>query len=191
MKQPRVEIKDYSITYFNCIAAFKAPYHWTSVKGGAHTHFIDSLAIHASMKRVWALPLIALRRFNTQWCDRNTQWNNLRFLHGTITYAIVDAYLLGQCNPVQPTIYWTGLDRFRLSHYNKSDCWYESKHSYQSECVTWAVLHVAITFLGLAPSCFQKSLSPAEKSTDSRSNSSHSLYFSSWTNERDLKASFF
>ena len=39
MWQSRVEIKDYSIAYFDCIAAFKAPYRWTSVKGKAHMHF--------------------------------------------------------------------------------------------------------------------------------------------------------
>ena len=44
--QSRVEIEDYIVTYFDCIAAFKAPYHWTSVKGGAHKCFVDSLDIH-------------------------------------------------------------------------------------------------------------------------------------------------
>ena len=32
--------------YFDCIAAFKAPYCWTSIKGGAHTRFVDSLDIY-------------------------------------------------------------------------------------------------------------------------------------------------
>ena len=52
MQQSRVEIKGYSVAYFDRIAAFEAPYRWTSVKGGAHMRFIDSLDIHASTKRV-------------------------------------------------------------------------------------------------------------------------------------------
>ena len=41
--QSRVEIEGYSIAYFDRIAAFKAPYRWTSVKGRARMRFIDSL----------------------------------------------------------------------------------------------------------------------------------------------------
>ena len=48
--QSRVEIEDYSIVYFDCVAAFKVPYHRTSVEGEAHMRFIGSLDIHASMK---------------------------------------------------------------------------------------------------------------------------------------------
>ena len=50
--QFRVEIEGYSVAYFDRIAAFGAPYHYTSVKGGAHMHFMDLLDIHASMKHV-------------------------------------------------------------------------------------------------------------------------------------------
>ena len=69
MWQSRVEIEDYSIAYFDQIAVFEVPYRWTSVKGGAHMCFIDSLDIHTSTrfvdawiandstKRVWAPPL--------------------------------------------------------------------------------------------------------------------------------------
>ena len=53
----RVEIEGYSVAYFDRIAAFEAPYHWTSVKGEAHMRFVDSLVIHTSTKRVWATPL--------------------------------------------------------------------------------------------------------------------------------------
>ena len=35
MWQSCVEIEGYSVTYFDCIAAFKVPYHWTSVTGWA------------------------------------------------------------------------------------------------------------------------------------------------------------
>ena len=63
MWQSRVEIEGYSITYFDCIAAFEAPYRWTSVKGGAHTHFVDSSDIHASTLHVWAPPLTEVQRY--------------------------------------------------------------------------------------------------------------------------------
>ena len=64
-----VEIEDYSVAYFDRIAAFKVPYRWTSIKGRAHTRFVDSLHIRASTKHVhvWALPLIKV-----QWYDA---WN--------------------------------------------------------------------------------------------------------------------
>ena len=61
--QSRVEIKGYSVTYFNRIAAFKAPYCWTSVKGGAHLHFVDSLDIHASTKHIWTPPLTEVQQY--------------------------------------------------------------------------------------------------------------------------------
>lgn len=48
---------NYCSAYFVCIAAFEAPYHWTFFKGGARTHFVDSLDSHASTKCVGAPPL--------------------------------------------------------------------------------------------------------------------------------------
>ena len=63
MWQSRVEIEGYFVAYFDRFAAFKVPYRWTSVKGGAHMRFIDSLDIHASAKHVWALPLTGVQRY--------------------------------------------------------------------------------------------------------------------------------
>ena len=63
MWQSRVEIEGYSVAYFDRIAAFKAPYRWTSIKGGAHMRFVDSLDIHASTKHVWAPPLTEVQRY--------------------------------------------------------------------------------------------------------------------------------
>ena len=57
MQQSRVEIKGYSVSYFDHIATFEVLCRWTSVKGGAHMHFVDLLDIHASTKHVWAPPL--------------------------------------------------------------------------------------------------------------------------------------
>ena len=45
MWQSRVEIKDHSVTHFDCIAVFEVPYCWTSVKGGVHTCFVDTWTI--------------------------------------------------------------------------------------------------------------------------------------------------
>ena len=47
MWQSQVEIKHYSVAYFDHITAFKVLYHSTSVKGGAHTHYVDLLGIDA------------------------------------------------------------------------------------------------------------------------------------------------
>ena len=64
MLQSLVEIKDYSVMYFDCSAAFKAMYRWTSVKDGAHMRLVDSLDIHASMNHVWAPPLMEVQRYS-------------------------------------------------------------------------------------------------------------------------------
>ena len=63
MWQSRVEIEGYSVAYFDHIVAFEVPYRWTSIKGGDHMRFVDSLAIHASTKRVWALPLVEVQQY--------------------------------------------------------------------------------------------------------------------------------
>ena len=63
MWQSRVEIEGYSVAYFDRIATFEAPYRWTSVKGGAHMRYVDSLDIHASTKRIWAPPLTEVQRY--------------------------------------------------------------------------------------------------------------------------------
>ena len=90
MLQSCVEIEGYSVAHFNWIVAFEVPYRWIFVKGWAHMHFVDSLDIHASMKCVWAPPLMEVQRYGLrpQWCDWNTWQKNFRFLHGTATYVI-------------------------------------------------------------------------------------------------------
>ena len=51
--QFHIESADYySAMYFNCSAAFEVPYCCTSVKGGAHTCFVNLLDIHASTKHI-------------------------------------------------------------------------------------------------------------------------------------------
>ena len=54
MRHSRVETKGYSVTYFDRIAAFKAPYRWTSAKGGAHTCLVDAWISNKSMECIWA-----------------------------------------------------------------------------------------------------------------------------------------
>ena len=39
--QSRVQIKDYTAVYFDRIATFKVPYHWTFIKGRAHTYVLN------------------------------------------------------------------------------------------------------------------------------------------------------
>ena len=78
----------YFVTYFNRIAVFEAPYRWTSIKGEAHTQFVDAWISNESMKYIWAPPLTkfsntALRR---QQCNQN-MWITLVFLHGIATHA--------------------------------------------------------------------------------------------------------
>ena len=56
MWQSRVEIKGYSVMYFDHIAVFEALYRWTSVKGGARMCFMDALISNESTKHIWAPP---------------------------------------------------------------------------------------------------------------------------------------
>ena len=85
----RVRIKGYSFSYFNRIAVFVMPYHWTFVKGGTRTYFIDAWVSNESTKHIWAPPLTEVQRYSalTQRCNRNLWQNNLRFLHGTATFV--------------------------------------------------------------------------------------------------------
>ena len=41
MWQSRVEIEHYSVAYFDCITVFEVLYRSTSIKDGAHTHYVD------------------------------------------------------------------------------------------------------------------------------------------------------
>ena len=52
MWQSWVEIKHYSVAYFDRVTAFKVLQPGTSVKGGAHMHYVDLSGIHASSLRV-------------------------------------------------------------------------------------------------------------------------------------------
>ena len=56
MWQSHVEIKDYSVTYFDCIAAFETPYRWSSIKGGAHV-LCRCVWISTSLRSIRTLPL--------------------------------------------------------------------------------------------------------------------------------------
>ena len=64
------------------IVAFEVPYHWTSIKGGAHTCFIDVRISNKSTKHVWAPPLTEVQWYsalNAAICDRNTQRTGIIF----------------------------------------------------------------------------------------------------------------
>ena len=60
MWQSCVKIEGYAITYFDRIAAL---YRWTSVKGGAHACFVDSLDAYACMYCAWAPPLTQVQQY--------------------------------------------------------------------------------------------------------------------------------
>ena len=63
MRQTRVEIEDYSAANFDCSTVFKAPYHLTSIKSGAHMDFVNLSDIHTPTKHVWALPLTEVQQY--------------------------------------------------------------------------------------------------------------------------------
>ena len=52
-----------SVAYFDHIAVFEVPYCWTSVKGGAHTRFMDVWIAHEATKHKWAPPFTEVQRY--------------------------------------------------------------------------------------------------------------------------------
>ena len=70
-----------AIVYFDRITVFGVPYHWTSSKNGAHMGFVD-LYLRCTYEPQYGTPNTAKR-------SKCVQPNNLRFLHGTVTFALV------------------------------------------------------------------------------------------------------
>ena len=62
----------------SCIAAFEAPYCWTSVKGWAHTCFVDAWISNKSTKRIWAPPLTEVQWYGASkaamWSKYTTEY---------------------------------------------------------------------------------------------------------------------
>ena len=83
LSQSHVGIENYSVVYFKCITAFKVRYHWSSVEGRAHMHFVNSLDIYTSAKHIWAPHVQQYNASNTV-----MRRNNLPFLHGTVTFGL-------------------------------------------------------------------------------------------------------
>ena len=50
MWQSHVKIEGYSVAYFDCITVFEVLYRWTSIKGGAHTCFVDLMNLQSTYK---------------------------------------------------------------------------------------------------------------------------------------------
>ena len=82
----------YSIAYYmyNHITAFKAPYLWTSVKGGAQTCCANAATINATTYASYMSPTLKWKFrdivFLTKWLDQNTQ-RNVFFPPGTVTHT--------------------------------------------------------------------------------------------------------
>ena len=72
MWQSHVEIEGYSVAYFDRIAAFKAPYHWTSIKGGAHMRFVEYSCIYEARMSS------ALNESSAIWCFKHSKAIEIR-----------------------------------------------------------------------------------------------------------------
>ena len=55
MWQSQVENAHYSVAYLDCITAFRVPYLRTSVKGGAHTFYLEVSNIEAPTRAYGSL----------------------------------------------------------------------------------------------------------------------------------------
>ena len=91
MWQSRVEIKVHFDAYFNCTAAFQAPYQ-TSIKGRAHMHFLDVQISNKSMKWEWAPPLTEVHQYSASKVAMWSKWNNLLFQHELPTHFYPSSY---------------------------------------------------------------------------------------------------
>ena len=80
--QSRVGIEGYSVAYFDRITAFEAPYRWTSIKGGAHTHFVDAWISNESTKCIWAPPLTEAQRYGTSTAAKRSKYATVDFYTG-------------------------------------------------------------------------------------------------------------
>ena len=67
MWQSHVEIEGCFVAYFDCITVFKVPYRWTSVKGGAHTCFVDAWISSRSVKHVYITTYSGTSEKGTLW----------------------------------------------------------------------------------------------------------------------------
>ena len=74
MWQSRVEIEGYSVTYFNHIAVFEVPCRWTSIKGGAHTCFVEVWISNKSMKCIWAPALTEVQRYGASKAAKRSKY---------------------------------------------------------------------------------------------------------------------
>ena len=102
MWQSHVDIEGYSVMYFDRIAAFETPYRWTSIMGGAHIHFIDSLDTHASTKHVWTPPLMEAHMSSTlngSSVIRCLKYSNMIEIRNEITFDFYTGlpHMLGYC----------------------------------------------------------------------------------------------
>ena len=83
-----VEIKDYSVAYFDCIVTFKVPYHWASVKGRAsliprrtmqaRAEPTYALYMYEYLIYLWSACVSFTLTFSDIWCfKRAMQWERL------------------------------------------------------------------------------------------------------------------
>ena len=75
MWQSCVEVKDYSVAYFDHITALEASYCWTSVKGGAYIHLVNLFIYKACMSP-------GLNGSSVVWCFEHG--NTIKIIEGII-----------------------------------------------------------------------------------------------------------
>ena len=86
MWQSRVEIEGYSVVNLDCVAAFKAPYNWTSIKGRASSYvrmcFVDLLDMYACIYEARMSPAL-----NVSSAIRCFKHSNAIEIHNGITFV--------------------------------------------------------------------------------------------------------
>ena len=81
---PVVEIKDYSVVHFDCIAVFKKLYRRTSTRGGAHIHLVGESCIYEASMSPTRSESSGIQCFK----HVNMGQNNFQFLCKTVTCCL-------------------------------------------------------------------------------------------------------
>ena len=116
------------IAFFDRISVFEAPYRWTSVKGGAHTCFVDAWISNESMKRIWALLLMEVQRYGA------SKGNNVIEICGGITFNFYMGLVLILIECKQIIVCWS------ISDWDQDFDWWKLwpfHHSLPKLLISW------------------------------------------------------
>ena len=138
MWQSRVEIKHYSVAYFNHTAAFEALERRTSVKGGAHTHYVNTYHVYTARMSPALNRSSALERFECSSAIKIRNGKMFDFYPGQPRMVMELQFSSWRINSRGSQTWLTFTD----SNYGVITCWSWILHnkSFFSLCYDWTRL---------------------------------------------------